>query len=55
MLIAPTEISSCSWISFAGTRLTLYAMWEAIERGWLWKHESGTYVKFTQAGADPFA
>jgi hypothetical protein len=22
----------------------------AIERGWLWKHESGTYVKFTQAG-----
>jgi len=26
-----------------------------IERGWLWKHESGTYVKFTQAGADLFA
>jgi hypothetical protein len=23
----------------------------AIERGWLEKHESGTYVKFTQAGA----
>jgi hypothetical protein len=23
--------------------------------GWLWKHESGTYVKFTQAGADLFA
>ncbi|MBR1300625.1 hypothetical protein [Bradyrhizobium sp. AUGA SZCCT0042] len=23
----------------------------AIERGWLWKHESGTYVKFTPAGA----
>jgi hypothetical protein len=22
--------------------------------GWLWKHESGTYVKFTQAGADLF-
>ena len=22
----------------------------AIDRGWLWKHESGTYVKFTQAG-----
>ena len=21
----------------------------AIERGWLWKHESGTYVKLTQA------
>src|SRR5436309_5173085 len=21
----------------------------AIERGWLWRHESGTYMKFTQA------
>jgi hypothetical protein len=27
----------------------------AIERGWLFLHESGTYVKFTQAGADLFA
>jgi len=27
----------------------------AIKRGWLWLHESGTYVKFTQAGADLFA
>ena len=28
----------------------------AIERGWLvLLHESGTYVKFTQAGADLFA
>ena len=27
----------------------------AIERGWLWMHESGTYVKFTPAGADMFA
>ena len=27
----------------------------AISRGWLWKHESGTYVKFTQIGADLFA
>ena len=27
----------------------------AIERGWLWMHESGTYVKFTQASADMFA
>jgi hypothetical protein len=28
---------------------------QAIERGWLVLHESGTYVKFTQAGADLFA
>ena len=27
----------------------------AIERGWLWMHESGTYVKFMPAGADLFA
>ena len=27
----------------------------AIDRGWLWKHESGTYVKFTQSGAELFA
>jgi hypothetical protein len=27
----------------------------AIERGWLEMHESGIYVKFTQAGADLFA
>jgi hypothetical protein len=26
----------------------------AIERGWLWKHESGTFVKFTPAGAELF-
>jgi hypothetical protein len=27
----------------------------AIESGWLKMHESGTYVKFTQAGAELFA
>ena len=27
----------------------------AIERGWLQLHESGTYVKFTEAGAEMFA
>ena len=27
----------------------------AIARGWLWLHESGTYVKFTQAGSELFA
>ena len=27
----------------------------AIERGWLSMHESGTYVKFTLAGAELFA
>ena len=27
----------------------------AIERGWLWIHESGTFVRMTQAGNDLFA
>ena len=27
----------------------------AIERGWIVKHESGTFLRFTQAGADLFA
>jgi hypothetical protein len=27
----------------------------AIDRGWLWLHGSGTYVRFIQAGAELFA
>jgi hypothetical protein len=27
----------------------------AIANGWLWRHESGTYVKFTDSGAALFA
>ena len=27
----------------------------AVEHGWIVLHESGTYLKFTQAGADMFA
>jgi hypothetical protein len=27
----------------------------AIATGWLWRHESGTYVKFTDSGAALFA
>ena len=26
----------------------------AIASGWLWRHECGTYVKFTPAGAELF-
>jgi hypothetical protein len=26
-----------------------------IAKGWLWRHESGTYVKFTPTGAELFA
>jgi hypothetical protein len=31
------------------------ALARAITLGWLWRHESGTYVKFTPAGAELFA
>jgi hypothetical protein len=31
------------------------ALERAIGNGWLIRHESGVYVKFTQAGADLFA
>jgi hypothetical protein len=31
------------------------ALNRAISKGWLLRHESGTYVKFTQAGAELFA
>jgi hypothetical protein len=31
------------------------ALGRAIKLGWLWRHESGTYVKFTPAGAELFA
>ena len=27
----------------------------AVDRGWLWRHGSGTYVRFTQAAAELFA
>jgi hypothetical protein len=31
------------------------ALDRAITLGWLWRHEPGTYVKFTPAGAELFA
>ena len=31
------------------------ALARAVELGWLWRHDSGTYVKFTPAGAELFA
>jgi hypothetical protein len=32
-----------------------FSLKAAIGRGWLMLHESGTYVKFTEAGAEMFA
>jgi hypothetical protein len=41
----------------AGGTPDLYraALAHAIKLGWLWKQESGTYVRFTPAGAELFA
>ena len=33
----------------------LAALKLAIDRGWLWPRESGTYVRFAQTGAELFA
>ena len=33
----------------------LAGLTHAIERGWILMHESGTFIRFTQAGADLFA
>ena len=41
---------------FGGTPAEYRAgMDRAIAKGWLWRNESGTYVKFTPAGAEMFA
>ncbi len=39
----PTNCASPAWTS---------AAWPSVAKGWLWRHESGTYVKFTDAGAE---
>src|SRR5438552_1611765 len=50
------EINGPFLFEFRGTPAEYGAgMKLAIERGWLWMHESGTYVKFTPAGAELFA
>jgi hypothetical protein len=40
---------------FKGSSAEYGAGLKSAMRGWLWLHESGTYVKFTQAGAELFA
>jgi hypothetical protein len=41
------------WTAEPRRRCVISGGW--IERGWLVTHESGTYVKFTQNGAELFA
>ena len=39
----------------AGGSPSEYGAGLALANGWLWRHESGVYVKFTPAGAALFA
>jgi hypothetical protein len=47
---APFLFKECGSPAEYGAGLAL-----AIAKGWLWRHEPGTYVKFTPAGAELFA
>jgi hypothetical protein len=50
------ELINAAFFNAGGTLAEYRAGIErAIAMGWLWRHESGTYVKFTPAGAELFA
>jgi hypothetical protein len=50
------ELINAGFLNAGGTPAEYRAGLErAISQGWLWRHESGTYVKFTTAGAELFA
>jgi len=50
------ELINSPFLSAGGSPDEYFAGIElAIAKGWLIKHRSGVYVKFTQAGADLFA
>jgi hypothetical protein len=50
------ELISDAFLNAGGTSAEYRAGIEhAIAKGWLWRHESGSYVKFTPAGAELFA
>src|SRR5882672_2368211 len=47
------ERVNCPFLAAGGSPAEYRAGIErAIAKGWLWRHESGTYVKFTGAGAE---
>jgi len=55
-LIEPRPFADAEIAAFKGSPAEYGAGLKlAIERGWLWMHESGTYVKITDAGAALFA
>jgi hypothetical protein len=60
----PSKLSSEDYVAIAADARCVrpgrpfgsgHGLDRAIEKGWLVMHESGTYLRFTQAGADLFA
>jgi hypothetical protein len=50
------ELINLPFLNAGGTPAEFRAGIEhAITKGWLWRHESGVYVKFTPTGAELFA
>jgi hypothetical protein len=50
------ELVNAAFLAAGGSPAEFRAGIErAVTKGWLWRHESGAYVKFTPAGADLFA
>jgi hypothetical protein len=49
------ELINAPFLNAGGTPAEFRAgIDRAIAKGWLWRHESGVYVKFTPAGAELF-
>ena len=54
--VASIELINAAFLQAGGSPDEYRADIErAISKGWLWRHESGTYVKFTPVGAELFA
>jgi hypothetical protein len=50
------ELVNAAFLKAGGTAEQFRAgIQRAVDKGWLARHESGTYVKFTPAGAELFA
>jgi hypothetical protein len=50
------ELVNAAFLKAGGTREQFRAgIQRSVDKGWLWLYESGTYVKFTPAGAELFA
>jgi hypothetical protein len=50
------ELINAPFLNAGGTPAEYRAGIErAVAKGWLWRHESGVYVRFTPAGAELFA